>query len=599
MTQAEQYYAEKKLIEAEEWFQKARNNRSLRYKEELLSLRLQELSPITSMKQSLASLDSRLNRLGESADFSGFMNVYAELLDTGRRLAGDQDPYASYYGEIADFYGIPDDVNRIFLQFISMFYRQAEDQLHQEQYVDNSFKWNLLAVPESFYGGEVHKQEKLLGMFQRHDETIMKRLAAGGKYTELLDWSYTMSSDYESHSVPASWVHRKTDELVHTMLQRDVQLGRPSDFVSHANSYKNYLSRTGQQGSDNMGYIQNQINRWLTAAQGMVKVQNYEGAVALYEALSGYQDVTGPLQAAQLAWTIHDPSRLLILWGGNGNFQHVSGGGKRFGGLAYAIGSDDNNVIYLAIMQADESIQLFQNHDFPVEVAIQQLSIEESLSTEASPVILVEGSTGSNLMMYSAYEAHNANLNLMFQFTADGYQVQPDKSLLVTSYEGASTDEIAMLERQGDQYQFTGFRLKYTDIAIADIENHLQERVRFSINILKGGYGEALAEQNGHYVMLRGEWDFTAGKSTMIGTFSEFQSIELPGSQDPPVVDPAEPETGQVDEGSMEEPGNPSETEDTETSDQLGNNQQEIPGDNGTEPARLIQVPVIVVESIE
>ena len=43
------------------------------------------------MKQSLSSLDHRLSRVGEAGDFSGFMNVYAELLDAELKLAGRRE----------------------------------------------------------------------------------------------------------------------------------------------------------------------------------------------------------------------------------------------------------------------------------------------------------------------------------------------------------------------------------------------------------------------------------------------------------------------------------------------------------------------------
>ncbi|WP_339268283.1 hypothetical protein NYE54_30270 [Paenibacillus sp. FSL K6-1330] len=600
MAQAELLYAQKKLVQAEEWYQKARNNRSLLYKEKLLASRLQELEPITSMKQSLSSLDHRLSRVGEAGDFSGFMNVYAELLDTEQKLAGQQGVYASYYDEIAAFYGIPDDVNRIFLQFIGLFNRRADELLEELQYDDNSFKWNLLRIPDTFYGGEKQKNEKLLRLFQRYDEMVLTRLAGAGQYTDLLNWSHAMSSEYASRSLPAAWLNGKTDELVYTMLQKDVQRERPSDFVSHAMGYRDYLDRSGLKNATIMEYIQNQIKRWIATADGMVQSQNYEEAVALYEALSEYQDMNGKLQAAKLAWTIHDPIRLFQTAGLKGSFSYVSGGGNRFGGLAYAIGVDKGNIIYLAVLKNDETVQLFQNRDYPSDIAIQQVSVEESLSTAMNPVILVEGDAGTGLILYSGYEARDANLTPLFQFTAKDYQVQPDKSILVTNLEGVSPDEIAIFERQGDQYGFTGYQVQYTDIDIANIERYPTEKVRFSVHIPEGGYGEVLAERNGYHVILKGDLDLPAGTAILIGTFSgEYQQLEIPGSQPPAALDPAEPETRQVGGDIMDEAENPS---DPSTTEEINpENVQQDKSDNGdsTGSGQLTQVPVIQVESIE
>lgn len=600
MAQAELLYAQKKLVQAEDRYQKARNNRSLLYKEELLASRLQELAPITSMKQSLSSLDQRLTRVGDAGDFSGFMNVYAELLEAEEKLAGQWEAHASYYDEIAAYYGIPDDVKRIFLQFIGLFTRQANELLEGQQYDDNSFKWNLIRIPDSFYGGGKQKDEKLLSLFQRYDEAVMTRLAGAGQYNELLNWSHAMSSEYADRSLPAAWVNDKTDELVLTMLQKDVQRERPADFVSHAKGYRDYLDRSGLHNATIMEYVQNQINRWIIAADAMVQGQSYEEAIALYEALSGYQDMSNQLQAAKLAWTIHDPIRLFNMAGITTNFSYVSGGGKRFGGVACAIGVDEGNIVYLAVMNADESVQLFQNHDFPSEIEVRQISIEESLSTERNPVLLVEGDAGTDLVLHSAYEARDSNLMPLFHFTAAGYQVQPDKSLLVTNLEGASPDEIAIFERQGDQYGFTGYQVNYTDIDIANIENYSNEKVRFSVNILEGGYGEALAERDGHYVLLKGDLDFPAGSATIIGTFSEYQQMEIPGSSPPPAVpDPVEQETGQVDGGTMVETDTPSAPVATEEINPEDTQQDNSESRDGAGTAKLTKVPVVEVETME
>ncbi|OME89255.1 MULTISPECIES: hypothetical protein [Paenibacillus] len=600
MAQAELLYAQKKLVQAEEWYQKARNNRSLLYKEELLASRLQELEPITSMKQSLSSLDHRLSRVGEAGDFSGFMNVYAELLDTEQKLAGQQGVYASYYDEIAAFYGIPDDVNRIFLQFIGLFNRRADELLEELQYDDNSFKWNLLRIPDTFYGGEKQKNDKLLRLFQRYDEMVLTRLAGAGQYTDLLNWSHAMSSEYASRSLPAAWLNGKTDELVYTMLQKDVQRERPSDFVSHAMGYRDYLDRSGLKNATIMEYIQNQIKRWIATADGMVQSQNYEEAVALYGALSEYQDMNGKLQAAKLAWTIHDPIRLFQTAGLKGSFSYVSGGGNRFGGLAYAIGVD-RNIIYLAVLKNDETVQLFQNRDYPSDIAIQQVSVEESLSTAMNPVILVEGDAGTGLILYSGYEARDANLTPLFQFTAKDYQVQPDKSILVTNLEGVSPDEIAIFERQGDQYGFTGYQVQYTDIDIANIERYPNEKVRFSVHIPEGGYGEVLAERNGYHVILKGDLDLPAGSATLIGTFSgEYQQLEIPGSSQPPAApDPAEPENGQVDGDIMDETDTPSVPVTGEELHPEDAQQDHSEKSDSSGSSQLTQVPVVQVESIE
>lgn len=351
-----------------------------------------------------------------------------------------------------------------------------------------------------------------------------------------------------------------------------------------------------------MTYIQQQIKRWIATADSMLQAENYADAVALYEMLSEYEDMSSKLQAAHLAWTIHDPIRLFHMAGMNGDFRYVSGGGKRFGGLAYAIGVAETNTLYFAVMNPDETVKVFQNRDFSSEIAIQQVSIEESLSTQNTPVILVEGDAG-DLVLYSAYEVRDSNLRQLFEFTAEGYQVQPDQSLLVTNLEGASPEEMAIFERQGDQYGFTGYQLNYTDINIANIEQYPNKMVRFTVNVLEGGYGQALAERGGHYVILNGNMTFPEGRVTLIGTFeNDYQEVEIPGSQTPAVPDPIEPETNQVEEEDTTDLDQTEEFDDsltTEDTDPLGSEQGNSGNSHNYNAPQVLRIPQVYVHSME
>lgn len=80
------------------------------------------------------------------------------------------------------------------------------------------------------------------------------------------------------------------------------------------------------------------------------------------------------------------------------------------------------------------------------------------------PVLLVEGESASRKALYAAYEVHGSQMTPLFFFEADGYAVQPDRSLLVTNPAGvgedgsASASQDAVYTRQGDSYQFAGFQ---------------------------------------------------------------------------------------------------------------------------------------------
>ncbi|KAF9136632.1 hypothetical protein BGX30_010996, partial [Mortierella sp. GBA39] len=98
---AGQYYDRKDLINAEEWYQKAAANRSIRYKEDLIASRLKELEPITSMRQSLSRLDQRAETAARNRDFDGLMNVYADLVAAKKEYTAASQPLAAYYPKIS------------------------------------------------------------------------------------------------------------------------------------------------------------------------------------------------------------------------------------------------------------------------------------------------------------------------------------------------------------------------------------------------------------------------------------------------------------------------------------------------------------------
>ncbi|MET3852021.1 hypothetical protein [Paenibacillus sp. OAE614] len=551
---AGQYYVRKDLINAEKWYQKASANRSIRYKEDLIASRLKELEPITSMRQSLSRLDQRAETAARNRDFDGLMNVYADLVAAKKEYMAASQPLAAYYPKISAMYGISDDLTKDFKQFQSLFYQQAKDQLAQGDVNDNTFKWNLLDIPAEFYGGAEAKSKQLSGKFQSYDEALMARMAGAGQYQNMLDWSLSMMTEYKSRSFKVNWVKEKADSLTRTLLTKDVQGDQAANFAAHAKMYTAYMAGAGMKQSAVQDYITRQIGTWLKGADRKVKNHKYEEAIAIYQALSGYEDTEDKIKAAQLAWTVHDPVRLLQSADPSPSYDFVSGGADRFGGKAYAIGADGSNTVYFTRMNSDETVQGYSSHDFPQGAAIRKVSIEPSLSTGSTPVILVEADLTTRKALYAAYEVRENGMVQLFQFSADGYSVQSDKSLLVTNPEigegsvtggmdaAGGTPPEAIYERRGDAYEFTGFQQDFTDIVATDLPSHPGEKVRFTIYIVQGGQGEALAEMEGSYIKLRGNFQFTEGSVTVIGTYNESEEMYPDGDQtvepvNVPVVD--------------------------------------------------------------
>ncbi|MDR0271627.1 hypothetical protein [Paenibacillus sp.] len=529
--EAGRYYKQNDLLHAEEWYHKAAGNKSIHYKENLIAERLQELEPITAMKLALSQLDQRVERTGSRQDFTGFLQVYSELQSTQNKYMSTGDRFAAYYPQISASYGISDHITRYFQTFKVLFYSQLEDQLSKGVSNEAAIaKWNLLDVPDEFYGSSDGKNKQLTAKFKDFDEKLMSKLGGEGKFSELLDLSQSLMEEYQRRKLKTPWVKSKTEELARIILKKDVDGEQLAYYAHHAKTYEAYVSSAGIK-SNLLKEIDRQIQNWLKSAQRKIKNNDYEGAIAIYEALSSYKDTSEEVRKAKLVWTAHDPLRLLQQADLTKNFNHVSGGGNRFGGSAYAIGSDDGNIIYFARMNDDESTQMAISHDFPANISIREISIEKSLSTKTVPVILVEGDSASRNTLYAAYEVHGDSMSPLFYFDADGYTVQSDQSLLVTNPEGvgeekSTSSQNAIYMRQGNSYQFVGFQKDYKDIAVNDLLGYSNEKVRFTCYVVYGGEGDALAQMGNSYVKLRGNFLFNEGMDvTVIGQFSQFEDV--------------------------------------------------------------------------
>ncbi|MFU1793787.1 hypothetical protein ACM1RC_07965 [Paenibacillus azoreducens] len=527
--EAERYYQENDLLQAEEWYQKAAGNNAIHYKEDLIAKRLKELTPITLMKQSLDRLAQRVKETGSSQDFTGFLQVYGELQNAKKEYMGNGGRFADYYPKISASYGLSDDITHYFQAFKVMFERQLEDQLNRGATDEASSKWNLLAIPDAFYGGEKEKTKHLTAKFKEFDERLMSKLAGNGQFSEFLNLSETLLSQYQARDWKAPWVKNKTEELARIILSKDARGDQIANYALHAKTYEAYAKSAGIK-SNLLKDIDRQIRKWIASAQRKAKNNDYEGAIAIYQALSVYMDTSDEVKKTKLAWTAHDPLRLLQQADPTKNFYHVSGGGDRFGGSAYAIGSDDRNTLYFAKMNADESVQMAFTQEFPSNIPIRGISIEKSLSTKTVPVILVEGESATRKALYAAYEVRDGSMSQLFYFAADGYTVQSDQSLLVTNPESVdgegSQSQDAIYTYQGGRYQFSSFMRDYADISVEDLLAHSNEKVRFTSLIVYGGEGEALAQMGNSYVKLHGNYNFFAGmNATVIGRFSQFEDV--------------------------------------------------------------------------
>lgn len=524
LTEANRLYAEQNLIEAETWYHKAQNNKSIRYKEQEISSHLATLAPITQIKEKLSALDLKASHARGNQDFYELLNVYAELTTVRASFMTEGSRYAPYYKEISAQYAISDDMTRYFQEFKALFNEQMQQNLDKSEDSDDSFKWNLLAIPDVFFGNKDKKKTQLYDTFTSYDTTKLTRMASAGQFKKVLDTSLAMLTDYTSHNVTGDWVINKTEAISRTIFQKDAQKDNYAAFVSHAKDYTAFAA-SGNLNSSVLDEIESQVLQWLNSAKNKVASAQFEQAIVIYEGLNAYHNTQDEITAAQRAWTIHEPVRLLQNADSSRNYSHVISGSNRFGAQVYVIAVDDQNTLYFGQMDPKGLVHILSSSNFMQNTLIRDIRVDEQLSTPTAPVILVEGESLSRVAAYSAFEVQTDRIVTLFQIDADGYQLDGNGTLLVDNPVDEGAGHIAIYQRSGDSYQFVSIQQDYTDITVNDLVGYRGGKVKFSTNVIQTGNMEAYAEMGNSYVKLIGNFEFYEGTITVVGTFNTFEDL--------------------------------------------------------------------------
>lgn len=530
--EADRLYAAHDLVAAEEAYRQARNNRSIRYEEDKVAERLRELAPITEMKRQLDEVMREADAAAASLRFETFLKVhsrYQQLRSTYLKSGGS---YAGEFKQMLASVRAADRMQEHFNRFKAHFEAQLEDG-KQEGGGDESFKANLLAIPASLFGGADEKTKQLTRLFRSYDEAKLARLAGQGEFRLMLDEVLAMRQAYRKLDIVAEWLQSKSEELAEAMLRKDVEKNNAKAFALHASAYAAYVDAS-RIPSRLTGYLEREMENWMRKADRHVAAGEYEAAISLYEALAGFRDTSANIEAVRLAWAAADPSLLLP----EGEYPLVSGGRDRFGAKVYAMAIDSERRVYYAAWDGQARPTVLRSQPLPTGAAVRSLTVEERLSSSDQPVLLVEADSDSRAALYIAYTAANNQLQPLFGFEADGYEVGGGATLLVHNPNVAGAEgRTASYERQGGSYQFAGFipNSDYTDIRVEQLPEHPREKVRFTCEITAVSERGAYARMGDRYILLKGDFSFEEGSVTVIGAYYYYTNLYI-GSEDETVL---------------------------------------------------------------
>ncbi|MNJ34296.1 hypothetical protein D3C77_290010 [compost metagenome] len=198
---------------------------------------------------------------------------------------------------------------------------------------------------------------------------------------------------------------------------------------------------------------------------------------------------------------------------------------KKFGSNVYVAATDASNQLFFGRLNSEESVQILSNRDLATHAQIRSLRIDPVLSTSSTPVVVVEADSAARETLYAAFEVLEDRIQLMFSIEADDLIVQYDDTLHVVNPHGEGEGETAIYVRYGDNFEFTGVKQSYVDIAADSVSQYPDTLVRFTCTITSPGTGETLAFGENKYLLLQGDFTFYEGEATITGRFADHKEL--------------------------------------------------------------------------
>ncbi|KUP25596.1 hypothetical protein [Paenibacillus sp. DMB5] len=524
--EAERLYAAGDLIAAERLYRQAADNFSIHYKEEEIAGRLTELAPITAIRSGLDTLVRTSADQLVTKDFSGFMESYAALLSLKSKYFISGGPYESFYRQLSEESGISMQLTSGFRQFKDQFL--AELAAGGGDDTGETYKWNLLLIPDAYYGGQEAKDELLAAGFKSHDVARLKVLAAAGSFQPMLDSALSMAQAYSSHSYTAPWVQEQAEESARLILDKDLDGENVSAFAGHAVVYRNYAASAGLDAGSSkvLASIERSTSKLLSSAARLVRGGQYAEAIQLYSSLTPLQDTSAGIAAAQLAWNTAEPVRLLPGGSEEGKYVLVTSVSGQYGAKIVVAGVDTSGRLYYADLQEDGITSTRTGDVIPDFGRLSGISFDDRLAAVAEvPVVVAQGSRDDGRTDFTAYQIKPEGISVLFTFAGDSYELQAeDASILVANADTGDgvSGETGVYTLGEGSYQFAGIRQVMTEpplISAFDLELYPYETIKLGMEIYIDNSGRSVGFAEGRYFALQGATDSFTGSAVVKGQY--------------------------------------------------------------------------------
>lgn len=530
--EADRLYAAGDLIAAENQYRIAASNGSIIYMDKRVTERLAELSPITAIREGLSALDSTTESQAIAKDFTGFMKSYDSLLSLKATYMKPGGPYESYYRQLSAESGVSDKITAYFRQFKEQFLNElAQSQSSGKVSNEESFKWNLLKIPDAYYGSAAAKVDLLASKFKSHDTAKLKALAGAGNFSGMLESTLSMMNAYSQHNYEGSWVLQQAESSAKIILNKDIDSDNISAFAGHAVAYRNFAGSARINATKVLSLIESSKAKLLKNAKRMASKGQYAEAIQLYSDLAPLEDTSSIIAATRLAWNIAEPVRLLPGGEEQGKYKNVITRKGMYGTKVIVAGTDSNGVLYYAAINKDDSLVNITGDRLPEFDNLYSLNFSSRLTStsDSGPLLSAESYVGDGRTLFTVYEITAGGFSQIFSAACNNIERQSDGSILVINVDlgDGIEGQNARYRKIDGAYQFTEIVQEYAVINASDVDLYPFQKVSFHSEIIHDNFGNILAYKNGVYVVLIGNVGSVTGNSLVSGQFQNgYQSIQ-------------------------------------------------------------------------
>ena len=513
---AEQCYASKRLVEAEEWYSKAKSYKYFNYNENILSEQLNELKNITKLKMAIKELKYRtedeMNAVVLSEIYKNFVELKEEEVKKGEESA-------KIFDEVVDFFDFKDALDEGFKMAKEKAKENAVGNLKRQNFDQESFKEELLVIPYEYYGGEDNKKNEIQKLIKDYDNAKFDILCKNNDASILINLAEEIICFNKENAFEYKWTIEKVEGSVAAIITDNSKYG---DYRLLENTNKKYgaFIKPYLKKSKVLDAINSKIDGEFKKAKELIKQGKYKEAIELYERLAIFKDTEKLIINAKIDWFKNKPDTALALVYPDKSFLAATSIKDMWGSAVCVIGLDDTGDVYFIRVMKDGKYTSAQKNIFRNEQEAKYIRVIEN----KKPIIVIEvlSNTRKGGHVGLTYDSDNESLNEIFRFEADNFYFDSNGQLIVENPTGDREGKTCYYKADEDgYYRFSYTKEDYTDVLLENIASYKGKPISFSCSITDINYktGIALGQSQNYYVVLSGKDTWPIGSVIIKGKY--------------------------------------------------------------------------------